>query len=398
MSESPDIPALIESLQIMEDLNDLPLKPRHRRTLRGAIDALAALSVSQPTTASSEETVSAAVVLAALDSMTEEWTLHPRAEASAMKASLRKLRDQVANQARTPSVPLAVTVEQIEEAREDAAPVDRNAIQVLRDEIFADMDNAKHLILAEDVVDRLDRILPRSGGAPTAQQVPSELRSFVSDLAKHGVRFDLNPTVNTSRGAVVYVEYIERIDKSIRERAAAVLPLLFAQPATQRDEKLRAVWSALGCAPNPDDFKPTVQAKMWESVLEMITQATKQTSSVHRENQGLRELIAKTEWEYRAVASEPDTHDVYDSTRAFPTPSEATDWADEHELLQSIPDLPQLVLSVERRRKDGQWEPVPAESPAIPRRLVNVSGNEDTDYLAVLASAPVPADEGEEKA
>ena len=46
---------------------------------------------------------------------------------------------------------------------------------------------------------------------------------FVRDLAEHGIRFDLNPTVDASRSAYAYVEYIGRIDRSIRERAVAAL-------------------------------------------------------------------------------------------------------------------------------------------------------------------------------
>jgi len=49
------------------------------------------------------------------------------------------------------------------------------------------------------------------------------LRSFVEDLAGHGVRFDLNPTVDSRRGAFAYLDYLARIDQSIRERATEAL-------------------------------------------------------------------------------------------------------------------------------------------------------------------------------
>lgn len=49
------------------------------------------------------------------------------------------------------------------------------------------------------------------------------VREFVADLASHGVRFDLNPTIDYSRLAASYTAYIARIDTSIRERAARAL-------------------------------------------------------------------------------------------------------------------------------------------------------------------------------
>lgn len=61
-------------------------------------------------------------------------------------------------------------------------------------------------------------------------------------------------------------------------------------------------------------------------------------------------------WEYRGVACEPDTGDVYDSTRPFDTATEAQQAAVDWGLLDSNPDLPQLVLRTERRRKAGVWE------------------------------------------
>lgn len=47
-----------------------------------------------------EELVNASVVLAALDQMLEPWGLHPGAHKSALLVKIRRLRDQVANQAR----------------------------------------------------------------------------------------------------------------------------------------------------------------------------------------------------------------------------------------------------------------------------------------------------------
>lgn len=62
------------------------------------------------------------------------------------------------------------------------------------------------------------------------------------------------------------------------------------------------------------------------------------------------------EWEYRAVAYEPGTKDVYDSTRPFATFEEAKqagkDWGIDDHL-----DMPRLVLGVQLRTKAGPWEP-----------------------------------------
>lgn len=46
-----------------------------------------------------ETALNPAIVLAALDAILGEWTLHPRAEASVMKLRIRKLREQVASRA-----------------------------------------------------------------------------------------------------------------------------------------------------------------------------------------------------------------------------------------------------------------------------------------------------------
>lgn len=85
----------------------------------------------------------------------------------------------------------------------------------------------------------------------------------------------------------------------------------------------------------------------------------------------IRELLAEVragvvaeepEWEYRAVACEPDTGDVYNSTSR---PASSEQWArsdaDLEEILHSDPDLPQLVLKVQCRRKAGPWVPVKQE-------------------------------------
>lgn len=76
-----------------------------------------------------------------------------------------------------------------------------------------------------------------------------------------------------------------------------------------------------------------------------------------------RDTVAEEpEWEYRAVACEPDTGDIYNLT-SRPASSErwARSDADLEEILHSDPDLPQLVLKVQCRRKAGPWVPVKQE-------------------------------------
>lgn len=50
---------------------------------------------------------------------------------------------------------------------------------------------------------------------------------------------------------------------------------------------LRDLWSALGCAHNPDDFKPSVQAVMRADALKMVREQTAGVTRIHRENQAL---------------------------------------------------------------------------------------------------------------
>lgn len=49
-----------------------------------------------------------------------------------------------------------------------------------------------------------------------------QLRELVQDFADHGLRFDLNPTV-FQRGVQPYIDYIKRMDDSVRDRAKAAL-------------------------------------------------------------------------------------------------------------------------------------------------------------------------------
>lgn len=56
------------------------------------------------------------------------------------------------------------------------------------------------------------------------------LRNFIKDLAEHGTRFDLNPTVCAGEDGSTdfsYLKYIGRMDASVRDGAKAVLRRAF---------------------------------------------------------------------------------------------------------------------------------------------------------------------------
>lgn len=66
--------------------------------------------------------------------------------------------------------------------------------------------------------------------APTVEALRArvaELEALVTDLAGHGLRFDLNPTMQMGSVEQLYVgfaNYLVRADESIRQRAAELLP------------------------------------------------------------------------------------------------------------------------------------------------------------------------------
>lgn len=66
--------------------------------------------------------------------------------------------------------------------------------------------------------------------APTIEALRARvavLEAFVTDLAGHGLRFDLNPTMNLASVEDLYsgfARYLTRADESIRLRAAELLP------------------------------------------------------------------------------------------------------------------------------------------------------------------------------
>ncbi len=61
----------------------------------------------------------------------------------------------------------------------------------------------------------------------TEQKKVAQLVEFIRDLAKHGTRFDTNPTMNYGGNVFDvggrFTEYIHRIDEAIRDRASAAL-------------------------------------------------------------------------------------------------------------------------------------------------------------------------------
>ena len=94
------------------------------------------------------------------------------------------------------------------------------------------------------------------------------LREFVQDLHDKGLRFDLNPTMDCGTIDVLwggFLDYIKRMDESIRERAAMALES--APPSTtehhaelrrmrDRIERLRGLCkTAVGYLRDADDYK-----------------------------------------------------------------------------------------------------------------------------------------------
>ena len=79
-----------------------------------------------------------------------------------------------------------------------------------------------------DVIPNVDRAVAcvnALAGIPDPAAFVSRVRAmeeFIKDLASSGTRFDLTPTVRSDEPGD-YVEYIRRIDTSIRERAKSAL-------------------------------------------------------------------------------------------------------------------------------------------------------------------------------
>jgi len=51
----------------------------------------------------------------------------------------------------------------------------------------------------------------------------TRLKKFMQDLIDHGLRCDLNPTINLDKMSESYVGYLKRIDRNIRERAESIM-------------------------------------------------------------------------------------------------------------------------------------------------------------------------------
>jgi len=115
-----------------------------------------------------------------------------------------------------------------------------------------------------------------------------EALDLVKDLAQHGTRFDLNPTVDGRRGAGAYIAYIQRIDEEIRRRAQKALStspapseaeakidawLTYRTSDAQPSEHgaFDAGWDARGIAPTKDGLFERAKAYL-ESHSEWPTQ------------------------------------------------------------------------------------------------------------------------------
>ena len=78
------------------------------------------------------------------------------------------------------------------------------------------------------------------------------------------------------------------------------------------DGRLREVWEALGCAPNPDDFKEEVQTSMWREAVKLIREQSAGVTRVHLENAELRALLDRPA---------PTVDEVYQTIREANTPN-----------------------------------------------------------------------------
>jgi hypothetical protein len=138
-----------------------------------------------------------------------------------------------------------------------------NAKATLQHTIFHKLVDVHHTlgIPADNVqqlaVEIMEAVLAPHVRWATAQAAQEEMkddgiaaecaRALVEDLADHGVRFDLTPTMAYSYPADIdrhtenvvsseisqqYCDYIERIDESIRERAAVALGRVQRKPQT----------------------------------------------------------------------------------------------------------------------------------------------------------------------
>ena len=67
-----------------------------------------------------------------------------------------------------------------------------------------------------------------------ARSVIEQVTVLAEDLADHGLRFDLNPTMPFDAGPMNWLTYIARMDKRVREIGAQLRAAL--APATQREE------------------------------------------------------------------------------------------------------------------------------------------------------------------
>lgn len=82
-------------------------------------------------------------------------------------------------------------------------------------------DMSDHIQKAESKLDHLNRAFK------SYYDNYQEMKEFINDLADHGVRFDTRPTMtDITEDSMPYIkehyDYIQRIDRSIRQRATVV--------------------------------------------------------------------------------------------------------------------------------------------------------------------------------
>ena len=93
-------------------------------------------------------------------------------------------------------------------------------------------------------------------------------------------------------GSPMLIGWITALADALEATIAAAPDHQAEAPSFEERAMLDRVWAAFGCAWNPDGFKPTVRAQMWEQVVEMAREAAERSSRVYRENQQLAAALA----------------------------------------------------------------------------------------------------------
>lgn len=107
-------------------------------------------------------------------------------------------------------------------------------------------------------------------------------------------------------------EHLRKLELSgaeLLDRLADALEASLTAPGGDARETsaLRRVWKAMGCAPNPDDFRQTVRDAMWDQVVADCEAHAANDTRVYRENQSL--LAELLELKARDIAGEIEEPD-----------------------------------------------------------------------------------------